>query len=154
MTHSFGAVTRRHVVRFGAGALVALALATAPASATPSEVDAEIRKRFGDRKMQAGKITLDLPTIAENGNVVPLNFEVESPMTEADYVKGVHFYAEGNPAPFVADYHFTPDIPKAAAQMRIRLAQSQYIVAVAEMSDGQLYMAKQEVKVTIGGCGG
>ena len=76
-------------------------------------------------------------------------------MTEKDtFEEHVHFYAEGNPNPLLAAFHFTPLIPKASAQIRIRLAQTQNIVAVAEMSDGKLYMAKKEVKVTIGGCGG
>jgi thiosulfate oxidation carrier protein SoxY len=99
-----------------------------------------------------GKIKLDLPTIAENGLVVPLNLEVKSPMTDNDYVKAVHVFADGNPNPGVA--YFTPMMPKAASQIRMRLAQTQSIVAVAEMSDGSLYTAKREVKVTIGGCGG
>ena len=69
-------------------------------------------------------------------------------------VKSVSFFADGNPNPQIAEFHFTPLIPKAAAQIRIRLAQTQNIIAVAEMSDGKLYTAKKEVKVTIGGCGG
>ena len=109
------------------------------ALAKPEDVAAEIKKLYGDKPMAAGKIKLDLPTIAENGLVVPLNFEVESPMTDADYVKAVHFFGDGNPNPQIADFHFTPLSPKAAAQIRLRLAQTQNIVAVAEMSDGKLY---------------
>ena len=137
-------------------AIVATALAIAPSAllAAPEHVAAEIKKLFGDKPRTAGKIKLDLPTIAENGLVVPLNFEVESPMSEKDFVKSVYFFAEGNPNPQVADFRFTPLSPKAAAQIRIRLAQTQNIIAVAEMSDGSLFTAKKEVKVTIGGCGG
>jgi sulfur-oxidizing protein SoxY len=101
-----------------------------------------------------GKIKLDLPTIAENGLVVPMGFEVESPMTDKDYVKAVHFFAEGNPNPLVASFMFTPLSPKAAAAIRIRLAGTQNIVALAEMSNGEVYTARREIKVTIGGCGG
>jgi sulfur-oxidizing protein SoxY len=122
--------------------------------AAPEQVAAEIKKLFGDTPLTEGKIKLDLPTIAENGLVVPLNFEVESPMTDADYVKAIHFFADGNPNPQVATFRFTPMAPKASAQIRIRLAQTQNIIAVAEMSDGKLYTARREVKVTIGGCGG
>ena len=137
-------------------AIVATALAIAPSAllAAPEHVAAEIKKLFGDKPLTAGKIKIDLPTIAENGLVVPLNFEVESPMSEKDFVKSVYFFAEGNPNPQVADFRFTPLSPKAAAQIRIRLAQTQNIIAVAEMSDGSLFTAKKEVKVTIGGCGG
>jgi sulfur-oxidizing protein SoxY len=134
-----------------AGAAVCVPLA---AYATPAQVEDEIKKQTGGKPLADGKIKLDLPSIAENGLVVPLGFEIESPMTDADYVKTVTFFAEGNPNPVLASFHFTPLIPKASGQIRIRLAQTQNIVAVAEMSDGKLYTAKKEVKVTIGGCGG
>jgi sulfur-oxidizing protein SoxY len=137
-----------------AGAFTALLLAPRLASATPEQVEAEINKLYAGRTLGEGKIKLDLPTIAENGLLVPLSFEVESPMTDADYVKAVHVFADGNPNPGVASFYFTPMMPKAAAQFRIRLAQTQNVVVVAEMTDGSLHTAKKEVKVTIGGCGG
>lgn len=147
------APSRRQVLMTGAvGA--AVALVPALAFAAPAQVEAEIKKLFTGKEIGEGKIKLDLPSIAENGLVVPLAFEVESPMSEKEHVKHIHFFAEGNPNPLVAAFHFTPMIPKAAGQIRIRLAQTQNIVAVAEMSDGKVYMTKKEVKVTIGGCGG
>lgn len=149
-----GKKTRRDFLLTAAGAAVAAAVGPTLAMAAPEQVAAEIKKIVGDKKLIEGKIKLDLPTIAENGLVVPLNFEVESPMTDKDYVKAVHFFAEGNPSPGVANFSFTPLSPKAAANIRIRLAQTQNIVAVAEMSNGDFYTAKKEVKVTIGGCGG
>ena len=149
-----GSHTRREFMAGTAAAAAAITFAPPALLAAPEQVAAEIKKLYGDRKLAEGKIKLDLPSIAENGLVVPLNFEVESPMTEKDYVKAVHFFAEGNPNPQVADFRFTPFMPKAAAQIRIRLAQTQNIVAVAEMSDGSLFTATKEVKVTIGGCGG
>ncbi len=158
MALKLGYTTRREFVAGSATAVATVALGASllptEGLATPDKVAAEIKKAYGDKPLTAGKIKLDMPSIAENGLVVPLNFEVESPMTEKDYVKSVRFYAEGNPNPQVADFYFTPMSPKAAAQVRIRLAGSQNIVAVAEMSDGKLYTAKKEVKVTIGGCGG
>lgn len=146
--------SRREFMTRTAAAALAVAVAPAAALAKPEDVAAEIKKLFGDKPITAGKIKLDLPSIAENGLVVPLNFEVESPMTDKDYVKAVHFFADGNPNPQLANFYFSTLSPKAAAQIRIRLAQTQNIVAVAEMSDGKLYTAKKEVKVTIGGCGG
>ena len=101
-----------------------------------------------------GRIELDLPQIAENGNTVPISIAIDSPMTEDDYVKTVHVFADGNPRPDVASFHFTPACGTASCSTRIRLAKTQNIVAVAEMSNGDVYMAKSEVKVTIGGCGG
>jgi sulfur-oxidizing protein SoxY len=101
-----------------------------------------------------GKVTLKAPEIAENGNAVPLTVSVESEMNEKSYVKALYVAADGNPNPGVAIYEFTPMSGKAEVQMRIRLAQSQKLVAVAEMNDGTLYTASREVKVTVGGCGG
>nr|VFK54646.1 MAG: thiosulfate-binding protein SoxY [Candidatus Kentron sp. TUN]VFK58090.1 MAG: thiosulfate-binding protein SoxY [Candidatus Kentron sp. TUN]VFK59809.1 MAG: thiosulfate-binding protein SoxY [Candidatus Kentron sp. TUN] len=96
----------------------------------------------------------ELPKIAENGNVVPCTISVDSPMTDQDYVKAIHILAEGNPKPGVATFHLTPESGKAWVRVRMRLADTQNVVAVAEMSDGAMYIAKQKIKVTIGGCGG
>jgi sulfur-oxidizing protein SoxY len=94
------------------------------------------------------------PEIAENGNAVPVTVSVESPMTDKDHVKAVHVVADGNPNPGVASFFFTPAAGKCEVQFRVRMAQTQKIVVVAEMSDGSLWSAAREVKVTIGGCGG
>lgn len=142
---------------FIAGAsLAALALVIAPytARADAKAVEDELKKLFGGKQMSEGRVKLDVPQIAENGLVVPINLDVDSPMTEQDYVKTVHVFADGNPSPYVITYHFTPSNGRASASNRIRLAKTQNIIAVAEMSDGSLHMAKSEVKVTIGGCGG
>jgi sulfur-oxidizing protein SoxY len=149
-----GLPSRRLVLTTASVAAVAAMMAPYLAFATPATVEAELKKLLGERKPLDGKIKLDLPAIAENGLVVPLNFDVESPMTEADHVKAVHFFADGNPLPMVASFRFTPASGRASASSRIRLAATQNIICVAEMSDGKVYMARQEVKVTIGGCGG
>ena len=103
---------------------------------------------------QAGKVTLKAPEIAENGNAVPLTVSVESEMSEKSYVKAIYVAADGNPNPGVAVFELTPLSGKAEIALRVRLQQTEKIVAVAEMSDGSLYTASREVKVTIGGCGG
>jgi sulfur-oxidizing protein SoxY len=138
----------------GLAALAAVAAAPRPASATVEDVQAAMSKLIGDKTPQEGRVAIKLPEIAENGNTVPLSIEVESPMSEADYVKAVHVFAEGNPRPDVASFRFTPRSGRALASTRMRLAKTQNVVAVAEMSDGSVYMAKRQVKVTIGGCGG
>ena len=145
-------LTRRDVFVAGA-AIVAVAAGVSPVSAA-DQLSQEVAKVTGGKAMLDGKIKLDLPSIAENGLVVPLGFDVESPMSDAEYVRHVHFFAEGNPNPLVASFHFTSAIPKASGQIRIRLAQTQNVIAIAEMSDGKFYTARKEVKVTIGGCGG
>src|SRR5471030_3223592 len=101
-----------------------------------------------------GKVTLKAPEIAENGNAVPVTVSVESEMSEKSYVKALYVAADGNPAPGVITWEFTPLSGKAEVSFRTRLAQTQKLVAVAEMNDGSLYMASHEIKVTIGGCGG
>jgi sulfur-oxidizing protein SoxY len=146
--------TRRETLAMAAIAGLAAILAPRLSLADEQTVAAEIKKLYGDKKFESGKIKLDVPEIAENGLVVPVNVEVESPMTDADYVKSVHVFAEGNPLPGVVSYRFTPACGKASASTRMRLAETQNIVCIAEMSSGKLHMAKANVKVTIGGCGG
>ncbi len=149
-------VTRRHVlVVMGAtGLAVGSGAMTGRAFADAAAVDAAIKDKIGGKTAQAGRITLELPQIAENGNTVPIGIEVDSPMTANDYVKAVHVFAEGNPLPNVATFRFTPMCGMAKASTRMRLARTQNVVAVAEMSDGSFYRETVEVKVTIGGCGG
>ncbi len=146
--------TRRDILLSAAGIAAFVALPAGAMAASKEDVDALVKTIAGGKEIVEGRISLDLPTIAENGLVVPLNFEVESPMTPDDYVKSVHFFADGNPNPHVADYTFTPLSPKAAAQLRIRLAKTQTITALAVMANGDVFSTKKEVKVTIGGCGG
>ncbi len=149
-----GKPSRREALGLAAIAGFAALLAPRLSFADQQMVDAELKKLYGDKKFEAGKIKLDVPEIAENGLVVPISVEVDSPMTEADYVKAVHVFADGNPLPGIVSYKFSPACGKAAASTRMRLAQTQNIICVAEMSNGSLYMAKANVKVTIGGCGG
>lgn len=146
--------TRRETFALAAIAGLAAFLAPKMVLADEGMVAAEIKKLYGDKKLESGKVKLDVPEIAENGLVVPINVEVESPMTEQDYVKAVHVFADGNPLPGVVSYKFTPSSGKAAASTRMRLAQTQNIVCIAEMSNGTLHTTKANIKVTIGGCGG
>ncbi len=150
-------VSRRDLLRIaGTGAFAALSMSLFPglARADAAAVAEAIKERIGDRMVAEGRITLELPQIAENGNTVPLGIEVDSPMTEEDHVTAVHLFAEKNPLPNVATIRFTAASGRAKASTRMRLLKTQNVVAVAEMSDGSVYMAKTEVKVTIGGCGG
>jgi sulfur-oxidizing protein SoxY len=146
--------TRRGVLALAAGGM-AITVLTRPASAQlAAPTQAAIDRLRGSRTPQEGRITLRAPPIAENGNTVPLTVSVESPMTAADHVKAIYVFADKNPTPEVATFHLTPAMGRASADTRIRLGQTQDVVALAEMSDGTLFMARAEVKVTIGGCGG
>ena len=151
------ALGRRDALRLagaGAAAFVAASLLPNLAQADAGKAAKAIKEITGGKALQQGRITLELPQIAENGNTVPIAFEVESPMTDADHVKAVHIFADGNPIPYVASIRFSPASGRARAATRMRMAKTQNVIAVAEMSDGSVYMAKSEVKVTIGGCGG
>lgn len=151
MRRAGSGMSRRNII---AATVFAAALGPRLALADEKAVAEELKKLFGDKTPEAGKIKLDVPQIAENGLVVPISVDIESPMTDADYVKSVHVFADGNPLPQVVSFKFSPACGKASAASRMRLAQTQNIVCVAEMSNGKLYSAKAEVKVTIGGCGG
>lgn len=97
---------------------------------------------------------MELPEIAENGNTVPYTVRVESPMTDAQYVKAVHLLAPGNPLPQISSFFFTPQSGRAVVSSRMRLAQTQEVLVFAEMSDATFYAAKRPIRVTVGGCGG
>jgi len=149
------AKSRREVLALGAGtAALALIGETRPAAATPQEAAESIAKFTGGKTAEKGKITIDLPEIAENGNTVPLTITVESPMTADDHVTDIIVVAEGNPRPGLATFHLTPLSGRAEAATRIRLAATQNIVVVAKTSKGQFFTQQKPVKVTIGGCGG
>jgi sulfur-oxidizing protein SoxY len=141
--------------KFGA-ASAALAIVgwSERASAAAKEAAEEIAKFTGGKTAEQGKISIELPEIAENGNTVPLAVSVDAPMTADNYVSDVMVVAEGNPNPGVATFQFSPMSGKAQASTRIRLATTQNIVVVAKTSGGQFFTAQKLVKVTIGGCGG
>ncbi len=146
---------RRQALTISVGALAAATLGTwiGPAHAANDAQDL-IKKFTGGKQPTQGKIRLDLPEIAENGNTVPMSLSVESPMTEQSHVTDVLVVADGNPRAGVATFHFSPASGVAEANTRIRLAETQNVIAVAKMNDGSYYMASKQVKVTIGGCGG
>jgi sulfur-oxidizing protein SoxY len=139
----------------GAGAITTALVGQAVVPAYAANDSADLIKKFtGGKEPTVGRIRLDLPEIAENGNTVPMTVSVESPMTEQSYVTDVLIVADGNPRAGVVTFHFSPASGVAEANTRIRLASTQNIIAVAKMNDGAFFTAKKEVKVTIGGCGG
>ncbi|MDX1430948.1 MAG: thiosulfate oxidation carrier protein SoxY [Gammaproteobacteria bacterium] len=145
---------RRFLVAGCVGALAAAAAQLLPrgARAAPGDVARVLAELTGGAQPKTGRVRLGLPEVADHGGAVPLDIEVESPMTEADYVEAVHVFAEENPLPGVATFHFTPMSGRARASTRIRLAKSQQVVALARMSNGDLYIDRRSVRVTVGGC--
>ena len=134
--------------------MISLSLVPMIAGATPQAVEAEITKVIGTKTFKEGRIKLTLPAIAENASVVPLRVRVDSPMMPDDHVQAVHLFADGNPLPGIARYRFGPQNGRAEFSLRIRLAKTQKIIALAEMSNGEVYLARRQIKVTLGGCGG
>jgi sulfur-oxidizing protein SoxY len=132
----------------------ALLLRVRPAMAAPEDLVEALRATFGERSLEAGRVQLDIPAIVENGNVVPLSVSVDSPMTAGDYVAGIFLFAERNPLPRMAAFSLTPRCGRARITTRVRLADSQQVLAVAEMSDGRLFSAAVSVEVSNIGCGG
>ena len=146
--------TRRRILA-GAGALALVGAAAREAGAQSAEdFAAALKKAAGSGQPREGRVVIKAPDIAENGLTVPVTLEVESPMTPENHVVRITLLADGNPNPEVAEFRLTPFSGKAEISTRVRLAKTQNLVAVAELSDKSLWTAKKEIKVTIGGCGG
>ena len=122
------------------------------AAATPETMAAAIKQVTGDAAVRPGRVTLDIPPLVENGNTVPLTVSVESPMTEADFIKAIHVFNEKNPQPHVFDARLSPRNGKAVVGTRIKLADAQKVVAIAETSTGEFFSASADVIVTIAAC--
>jgi sulfur-oxidizing protein SoxY len=129
-----------------------LPLATGPASATPASMRAAIRKVVGEAPVTKGRLKIDLPPLIENGNAVSLTVAVESPMTVEDHVKAIHVFTEKNPQPNVISVQLGPRAGRATFSSRIRLADSQKIIAISQMSDGSFWSDEIEVIVTLAAC--
>jgi sulfur-oxidizing protein SoxY len=146
-------LTRRGALLLGAGLTVSL-VAIDESAATPAEAEAEIAKFTDGKAAESGKISVDLPEIAENGNTVPLAIKVESPMTADDYVSEIRVVGDANPNPGIVKFHLTPASGRAEVATRIRLGGTGNVTVLAKTSAGKFYVARQAVKVTVGGCGG
>ena len=150
--HSRRAVLARAGAAGAAGAFGVPLLTVRPAAATPDKMKAAIKEVVGEAPVKKGRVTLDIPPLVENGNTIAMTVTVESPMTEQSYVKAIHVFNEKNPQPDIISVHLGPRAGKATFSTRIRLADSQNVVAIAEMSDGTLWSDSVEVIVTIAAC--
>lgn len=140
---------RAFLAGMGAGAAVVTILPPGRARATPERLAEAIREVAGGATVGEGKVRLDIAPRADNGNTVPLTVSVDHPMTDADYVKSIHVFSENNPQPHVFSAVLTPRNGRAAVGTRIRLADSQKVVAVAETSTGAFWSASADVIVTV-----
>ena len=146
-------ISRRKALNFLGSAGLILYLPQL-AQASTEMVSGAIEEIIDGKDSVNADIYLDLPEIAENGNQVKVSFEIDSPMTDDNFVRFVHVLADGNPAPKVAKFMFTPSAGVCSATTRMRLAKTQNVYLLAEFSNGSYAMAQSTVKVTIGGCGG
>lgn len=147
--------TRRDVLIGAAGLAGAVAVSRVfvmPAAATPAEMETAIRATIGEASMQKGKVTLELPPLIDNGNTVSCVVTVDHPMTETSYVKSIHIFNEKNPQPNVANFHLNPRCGKAAVSTRIRLADTQFVTAIARLSDGSVWFDRVHAIVTLAAC--
>ena len=123
-----------------------------PAEATPAMLATAIRNIVGEAVVRTGKVKLDVPPLVENGNTVPMTVSVLSPMTSEDYVKSIHVFNEKNPQPNVGNFYLGPHAGRAQVSTRIRLADSQKVVAIARLSDDSFWSATVDVVVTLAAC--
>ncbi len=144
--------TTRREILIGGLAAGAASVMIVPAQATPERMQAAIRNVVGEASVKAGKVKIDVPPLVENGNTVSLAIEVESPMTATDHVKAIHVFNEKNPQPNVLSARIGPRAGRAKVTTRFRLADTQTVVAIAEMSDGSFWSASADVIVTLAAC--
>ncbi|KRR15102.1 sulfur oxidation protein SoxY [Bradyrhizobium jicamae] len=147
--------TRRRFLGLAGGAAVAGAVPVVtvrPAEATPAMLASAIRSVTGGAEVKTGKVKLDIPPLVENGNTVPMTVSVASPMAPEDHVASIHVFNEKNPQPNIGNFHLGPQAGRAQVSTRVRLADSQKIVAIAKLSDGSYWSATVDVVVTLAAC--
>ena len=148
--------TTRRSLLLAAGALAvggsAAAQTLTRSEGGPEAMQAAIRKVIGEAEVKKGKVKLDVPPLSENGNTVSCAVTVDNPMTPKDYVKAIHIFTEKNPQPYVVSVHLGPRAGRAAFATRIRLADTQTITAIAELSDGSFWSDSADVIITLGAC--
>ena len=145
--------SRREFLQAAAAGLgLGAVITVTPAQATPREMEDAIRRVVGAAPMTKGRVKLELPPLSENGNTVPLTVEVESPMTPTDHVRAIHVFTELNPQPEVVSFRFGPRAGRARVSTRIRLANTQTVTAIGELSDGSFWSATAAVVVTLAAC--
>jgi sulfur-oxidizing protein SoxY len=147
--------TRRHFLKAAGSAAAAGAVPLVTlrgAEATPAMLNSAIRDVVGEAPVHSGKVKLDIPPLVENGNAVPMTVSVASPMTADDYVKSIHVFNEKNPQPHIGNFYIGPAAGRAQVSTRIRLADSQKVTAIAQLSDGSFWSASVDVVVTLAAC--
>lgn len=144
-------LSRRDTLKTAGAALMVSAM-PGVAIASVDEMEVTIKELFGDREITQERVNLKIPPIAENGYSVSMSVDVDSPMTEEDYVKRIVILSERNPIPLIASYHLTPRAGRAKVSSRVRLAGTQTLWTIAEMNDGRLFSGSVKTVVTVAAC--
>jgi sulfur-oxidizing protein SoxY len=147
--------TRRSFLSLAGSAAVAGAVPVVtlrPLEATPAMLTSAIRNVVGEAPVRTGKVKLDIPPLVENGNTVPMTVRVESPMTSTEYVKSIHVFNEKNPQPNIGNFYIGPSAGRAQISTRIRLADTQKVVAIARLSDDSFWSTSVDIVVTLAAC--
>ena len=129
-----------------------LALAPLRVLSAPQPIADLLRETFGESTIRDERVSLAMPALAENGNSVALDVTIDSPMTAEDHVREIHIFAEENPEPLLARFELSPASGSASVATRVRLADTQTVVAVATMNDGTLFAGRAETIVTEAAC--
>jgi sulfur-oxidizing protein SoxY len=132
--------------------VAALPLLPAGAHAQENPEVAAYKAFVGSRAVREGRLVLDIPRIADNGNVVPVRIAMPGPFAPGTEVKSIHLFSEKNPVPQMAVFHFPLPVAKVEVESRVRLAGTQRVAAVATMADGTLYSAMADIVVTVSAC--
>ena len=145
--------TRREILI--AAACAGLGLPLSAVLAGPKAARERLAELHGGVETSEEGVTVTLPAVTDQGRYIPMRISVDSPMTDDDYVKAIHVVAERNPTPAIASFQLTPASGKAVVSTRVRLLQTQVVIAAAEMSDGRVLIGKGRSKITggAGGCG-
>lgn len=151
--------SRREFLVLACGAASLTAATTAGAQIDPNQAalrkaafQEALRKVTGDAQVRRGRVKLEIPPLVDNGNAVPLAVRVDSPMTSADHVKAIHVFTEKNPLPGVVSVYLGPRAGRAGIATRVRIADTQTVTAIAQLSDGSFWSDTADVVVTLSAC--
>jgi len=152
-------LSRRDFARIGAVTLAMIGLAPRMLGAQDAKNGAEpewmrhIRAITGDKEPVEDRVTLDLPEVAENGNLVPFTIAVDYPMSGTDFIQALHVIGAGNPSPPIASFYFTPFSGAARVSSRMRLSDTQDVIALAQTSGGDFFIGRRRVEIVVPCCG-
>ncbi|KPF58192.1 sulfur oxidation protein SoxY [beta proteobacterium AAP51] len=145
--------SRRDCLAAGSAGMLGVLLQPWAAHAAPSPaLQAAIDRFAGGAPLQTGRVTLAIDAVVENGNTVPVSVSVQSPMTAEDHVRRIGLFTELNPQPEVALFTLGPASGRAQVATRMRMASSQHVIALAQMSDGSVWQHRVAVVVALAAC--